>query len=341
MSFSDLGDLSDRSPPTFVLKEHETQLVENVKAYVKEKYPDEYELITERFICLQGLGAAISRYPSVRDTQILQGTERWEEDLITALSNIASASHLFHVPTKVVAARSFLVAKYHAFSLLSKLVQGKDESKRDELKDEFYTPLRSIIFSVVSTLMAEDVYFSCLDDPSFSQDIKTSLAHDLVALWDSGRDPRASRHLPALESLWIARDVTPPSFGTMDGSSELVRVSMELGDDWQEFLLSALGDNDTKWALEEFLFGLSYEEISKVRSRLLRMGIRAVGYNEVRSYIGSHPVYGMVKDAEPREIYDFYVARRNAALFRKRTSAAGPHHTLEDIYLKHLITQEQ
>jgi hypothetical protein len=331
MSFSDLGSLPDILPPTFVLKEHETQLVEKVKAYVKERCPDEYELVTERFICLRGLGAAISRYPSVRATQILQGAERREEDLIKALSGIASASHLLHIPTKVVAARSFLVAKYHAFSLLSKLVQGKDE---------FHTPLRSIIFSVISTLMAEEVYFSCLDDPSFSQEIKISLAHDLLTLWDSGRDPRASRHLPALESLWIARDVAPPSFGTMDGSSELVRVSMELGDDWQEFLLSALGDNDTKWALEEFLFGLSFEEISKVRSRLLRLGIGAVGHDEVRSYIGSHPVYGMVKDAEPREIYDFYVARRNAALFRKRTSAAGPHHTLEDIYLKHLITQD-
>jgi hypothetical protein len=96
-------------------------------------------------------------------------------------------------------------------------------------------------------------------------------------------------------------------------------------------------NTETKWALEEFLFSLSYEEIVNIRSRLRRFGVSAVGYDEVRSYLGSRPAYSMIKDADPRAIFDFYVERRDAALFRKRIAAPGPQRTLEEIYLKYRI----
>jgi hypothetical protein len=314
--------------PLIVLKESEAQLVEAIETYLDTKYPDESKLVRERFACLQGLGDAISRYPSARASQVLRGKQRGEENLVEALVTFASTSHLFRIPTRVVAVRSFLVAKFHAFSLLTLLVQDMNE---------FYPPLQRVIFSIVCTLMAEEVYFSCLEDASFSQDIKLSLANDLISLWDSGHDHRSVRYLPALESLWKARDEAPPSFGTMEGSSELLRISIDLAEDWQSFLVEEAANIETKWALEEFLFGLSYEEILKVRSRLARFGISAVGRDEVRSYLGRRPAYGMVKHSDPRAIYDFYIDRRDAALFRKRISVPGPRQTLEEIYLKYLI----
>jgi hypothetical protein len=196
-----------------------------------------------------------------------------------------------------------------------------------------------VVFSIVCTLMAEEVYFSCLEDPLFPGPIKRQLADDLISLWESGTDPRSVVHLPALEALWAARDSSPPTFGTMDGTSELLRISFDLGKDWQEFLVDQAESMETRWALEEFIFGLSYEEIQQVRSRLNRFGILAVGHDEVRSYLGSRPAYTIVRDSEPRAIYDFYVDRREAAVFRKRTSAQGPRKTLEEMYLKFRIAQ--
>jgi hypothetical protein len=323
--------VSNRVSPICILKENEAQLVEEIETYLDARYPEESKLVKERFRCLQGLGEAISQYPSVRAIQIMRGEPRSEENLIEALSSFSSASHLFHIPTRVVATRSFLVAKFHAFSMLSMLVRDIQV---------FYAPLRRVMLSIVCTLMAEEVYFSCLEDASFSHDTKISLANDLISLWDSGRDPRVIRHLPALESLWIARDAAPPIFGTMEGSSELIRISMDMGEDWHTFLIQETDHPETRWALEEFLFGLSYEEILKVRSRLARFGLSAVGRDEVRSYIGSQPAYRTVKDADPRTIYDFYIDRRDAAVFRKRIGLPGPQRTLEEIYLKYLITIE-
>ncbi|MDR1302216.1 MAG: hypothetical protein LBK43_07070 [Treponema sp.] len=321
--------VSNTVTPICILKENEAHLVEEIETYLDTRYPEESKLVKNRFQCLQGLGDAISQYPSVRATQIMRGEHRSEENLIESLSSFSSTSHLFHIPTRVVATRSFLVAKFHAFSMLSILVRDVRA---------LYFPVRRVLFSIVCTLMAEEVYFSCLEDVSFSHDTKISLANDLISLWDSGRDPRAVRHLPALESLWIARDAAPPAFGTMEGSSELIRISMDMGEDWHIFLVQETDHAETRWALEEFLFGLSYEEILKVRSRLVRFGISAIGRDEVRSYIGSQPSYRTVKDADPRTIYDFYIDRRDAAVFRKRIALPGPQRTLEEIYLKYLIT---
>jgi hypothetical protein len=321
----------DHRPAALVLTEDEERLVGDIDAWLKEKNLQDFQLAQEQFLRLRNLGYAVSGYPSIRNTQFLNGAPRDESQLAEALLEFSTFSHLLRIPTKVVAVRSFLVAKFHAFSLLSYLVADNPA---------FHGAVKSVIFSVICTLMAEDVYFSCLEDPGFSRNTKSSLANDLIALWDSGTDPRGICHLSALSALWIARDSAPPSFGTMDGNTELLRISIDMENDWQEFLLEESTNDETRWALEEFLFGLSYEEIQQVRSRLRRYGVTAVGYDEIRSYLGSTPAYSVVNDRDPRAIYDFFIERRDACTLRKRVSAPGPRHTLEEMYLKYRIILE-
>jgi len=313
------------------LNSDEAGLVEGIQAYLGSRSQEESTLVKKRFECLNTLGMAISQFPSVRETNTLRGVERNEKQLLEALCSIASSSYLLHTPARVVAARSYLVAKFQAFSLLRKL-----SSEREE----FFLPLRKVILSIIHTLMAEEVYFSCLVDPGFSEEVKLHLANDLVSLWDSGTDPRAIQHLPALDALWTARDSSPPAFGTLNGTSELLRITFDMGPDWQEFLVAHVSVNDTRWALEEFLFGLSYEEINSVRTRLIKFGINAVGHDEIPSYLGSRPAYGIINSSDYRAVYNFYVDRRDAARFRQRISAPGPGRALEEIYLKYRIAQE-
>jgi hypothetical protein len=313
------------------LNEEEIRLLKNIETYLDSRNPEECNLVKHRFVCLQNLGRVISEYPSVRESHMLRGVVRDERKLVEALCTFAASSHLLHVPSRVVMTRSFMVAKFQAFSLLFRLVQGKDE---------FSYPLRRMIFSIIHNMMTEEVYFSCLEDPGFNPETKNRIAGDLITLWDSGSDPRSVRHMPALEALWTARDSAPPSFGTMDGSSELLRITIDLEEDWKEFLVAQSPADETRWALEEFLFGLSFEEISAVRSRLSKFGVSAVSRDEVRSYLGSRPAYAIVTGSDFRTIYDFYVDRRDAALFRKKISAPGPYRTLEEIYIKYRIARE-
>ncbi|MDR0496062.1 MAG: hypothetical protein LBH42_00440 [Treponema sp.] len=318
-------------PAMLELNQEESGLVEQIKAFLDSQNHEEFDLVKQRFNCLDALGIAISKYPSVRENHTLRGIQRNEDQLLNALCSFASSSHLLHIPARVVAARSYLVAKYQAFSLLHILAGHRKE---------FFSPLRKVILTVIHTLMAEEVYFTCLDDPEFSQEIKHNLANDLVSLWDSGTDPRSARHLPALDALWTARDSAPPAFGTMNATSELLRITIDLGEDWHEFLIAHVSVREARWALEEFLFGLSYEEIDSVRTRLIKFGINAVSHDEIHSYLGSHPAFGMINSSDYRAMYDFYVDRRDAAQFRRKLSAPGPSRTLEEIYIKYRITQE-
>jgi hypothetical protein len=313
------------------LKPEEAQLVEEIRGYLDVKTPEDSRLVLERFDCLDALGRAISAFPSVRESRHLKGEKRDERKLMKALCSFASPSHLLHIPARVVAVRSYLVAKYQAFSFLSILVQGQEE---------FTRALRQALLSVICNLMVEEVYFTSLLDQDFSEEVKLNLANDLVTLWDSGIDPRQVRHLPALESLWNARDSAPPCFGTMDGTSELMRITLDMGQDWQVFIAGQVAHNETRWALEEFLFGLSYEEICSVRKRLSSFGIGAVNHDEISKYLDHRPTYGIIETSDPRSIFDFYVDRRDTAAFRRRLGAPGPKRTLEEIYLKHRIAAE-
>jgi hypothetical protein len=315
--------------PIVGLTDQEEGLAQEIMACLESERCEGLDIVRTRFFCLRELGAVVSRFPSIRKHQTLRGEEGDEKEFIAFVSGFALPSRLLRSPVRVMAVRSYLVAKSHAFSLLSLLV--KDKTK-------YYIQARHVIFGIICTLMIEEVYLSCMEDPSLPEELRFRLAGSLAALWDSGVDPRVVEHLPALEALWDARGAAPPSFGTMDGASELTRIMLDLGNEWHDFLSLSISNDETRFALEEFLFGISYEEILDVRSRLSRCGITAVGADEVRSYLGSSPAYALSDSDDPRTAWDFYILRRDAAQLRRLTNAPGPQKTLEELYLKHRIT---
>jgi hypothetical protein len=308
------------------LQKQEEELVSHVIADLAQDHPEDAEIVKERFACLQSYGRTIAMFPLIQETQVLLGQARDDKQLIASLLELSPSSHLLHIPARILAVRSFLVTKFHAFSLLSKVVPPSAE----ELPQ-----IQDIAFSVMFTIMAEDVYFSCLEEPEFPMEMKVSLAAELTSLWDSGSELAMARHFPALKALWKTRNESPPSFGTLDGTSEIIRLSIELEEDWHDFLVNQITDEETKWALDEFLFGLSYEELISVRQRLKRFGINAVDFDEIRLYLGSKPAYDIVKNPDPRAIYTFYIDRKDASLLRQRLQTKGPYRTLEEIYLKY------
>jgi hypothetical protein len=331
------GGVSGNIPVPYTLGEQEKRLIEDVEAFLDASFPEEGNLVRERFAALEELGAAIARFPSARAGEDNCGGRQKHnaaaffarDSLLESLGSYSSPARLLRLPVRAVGAHSYLIAKCHAFAFVSTLA-GNIEA--------FYKPLRQLVLSITCSLLVGEVYFSCMEDPAFPCEIKSMLIDDLVSFWDQGIGLSAAKHRLALENLWTVRDASPPSFGTMDGSSELVRVSLGMGKDWSEFLVARLDDLETRSALEEFLFSLSCEEIQEVRSRLSRFNISAVNHDEVRSFLGTRSAYTMTKSTDPRTIYDFYVERRNMAAFRIHSGASGPKKTLEEMYLRFRFT---
>jgi hypothetical protein len=220
------------------------------------------------------------------------------------------------------------VAKIQAFSALSALVKDIEA---------FRSPLRSSIFSLLCIFITEKVYFACLNDPNFPEDAKRFLAEDLIALWDSGPEPKSVRFFPFLARLWHSRDETPPVFGTMDGNFEILMLSQNMTNDWNTFLVKESDNDETRWALQEFIFGLSFEDIKTEHDRLLDAGILVVGQKDILKYFESiQPTYKGVKPADPKMFYNFFLERHHQAIFRRRKPLPGPKRTIEEIYLEYI-----
>ncbi len=206
---------------------------------------------------------------------------------------------------------------------------------------ELAEAIQGISIEIVFTLTMEDVYLACLEDDKLPLDLKESIAMDLVRLWDRGRDPRASSHIPCIKNLWTVRRENPPSYGTLEGTSELIRINMDMDDDWTQFILSRRDDREMRGALEEFLFGLSHEEMAHLRV-LIRMGnVFALNEGGIQNALGKKRSYTEASDADPRLMYEFYIQRSEGARTRKQTGVHGPQRTIEEIYLSYRFAQER
>jgi hypothetical protein len=189
--------------------------------------------------------------------------------------------------------------------------------------------------SMMFTLMAEDVYLNLIKDSSLSMDLRRELANSLIILWEHRSDQNISDIAPVLQSVWSARRKIAPAFGTMMGTSELLLVSIQMDEQWTSFIKERLGDNEVSQAMEEFLFGISYEQIIRLREILREQGIKAIGRDEVSAQLGERVKTDISLDY--RDFYLLYTVRRDNARARSRLHLPGPTKTLEDFFIRFIM----
>lgn len=311
-----------------VLNDTEKRLIENFFGQLNEKNETSALEIGKKLMDLERMSAAISRFPSIHETSVLAGERRSQQTLIDNLCKTPPDSRMLSMPTKAVLGRGFLVAKFHIFSALAKIAV-KSTFPETEIEK-----LRLATLDIMFTIMFEDVYISILDSNILSSDKRAKVAEALTYLWEHRLDRNIPTFAPVLTKVWTARDKIAPVFGTMMGTSELFLLSSELGDSWQRFMMEKLADKTIGQAMEEFLFGISYEDIIFVRKELIRQGVSSVGRDGVAAMLGRELES---ENTEPRSFYSSYVQRLNNADARKRLNAEGPKNTLEDYYIAFLF----
>ena len=121
----------------------------------------------------------------------------------------------------------------------------------------------------------------------------------------------------------------------MMGTSELIMISFQMDDQWNKFIKTKLSVSEVSQAMEEFLFGISFEQINKLKSTLRERGIPAIGRDEVSSFLGEHVKTDVSLDY--RDFFSQYSIRRDNARARKRMGLPGPHRTLEDLFIRFVM----
>ncbi|MBQ9495138.1 MAG: hypothetical protein IJR50_05810 [Treponema sp.] len=291
-------------------------------------------IINNRISYLKTLAASIALFPSLLEQHDLPGGLRTPRMLINSLiENHDSGDITLQLPSKANLGKSFLIAKMHMFSSLSK------QSVRIKAPDKLSESLRTEAIAMIFSLLAEDVYLNLIADKKQPKKFRRQWAYSLLMLWQYRTDDRIEVVGPILRSVWSARCQLAPTFGTMMGTSELLLISMHMDGQWLQFIKQKLGDENISQAMEEFLFGISYEQICKLRSILRTKGITAIGRNEASKFIGED----IKTDAnlDYHDFYSLYTVRRDDARARTRMKLPGPHKTLEDYFMQFITEQKQ
>lgn len=316
-----------------VLSQSEEAVFAKLIHFLKDDEPGTLLGIMERFADMERLVTNITHFPSLLERQMIMGETRSQHTLVEGLLTHRDGDKMLHLPSKAILGKGFLVTKYHTFIAMYRIAVNAGMNHKDA--QEVYNAASIILF----TIMVEDVYLDLIDDQTLPLEIRREIAFSLIVLWEHRYDQNVSDVAPVLQAVWEARRNLAPAFGTMVGTSELLLISIQMDENWTAFLREKLSDKDVSQSMEEFLFGLSYEQIQSLRTILRERGIAAIGRDEISNFLEQEIKIDVASDL--RDFYMQYTVRRDNARTRKRLQIPGPHNTLENHYMRFILERNK
>ena len=345
-TFVDINEFYDKdelkknefSTDLVVLTDSERFLVNNMFDHLKTISPETLDVFANRIADLERLTQNIAHFPSLLKNQSQLGAMQDQKNLVESLLSQKGSDKSLHLPSKAILGKGFLVAKFNVFISMSKI------AVEYRFKHSEIAAYRKAALQLMFTIMAEDVYLSLLDNTDIPRDLREQIASELIILWEHRCDENVEYIAPVLKNVWLARRKIAPVFGTMMGTSELIQLSMEMDENWCKFISSKMSDPEVSMAMEEFLFGISYEDIVRLKQTLKDKGISAIGRQEVYSILEKDPEPDSSETetlADPRQFFLNYAERRDNAKARLRMKLNGPHYTLEDHFMRFILAKNK
>ncbi len=293
------------------------------------------EQIDESLKALEYQAQALSLYPSLLQSNRLGDSERNLQTLVTVLLERYKDDDIFVLPTKAILSRSFEIGKinflymlYHACSLL------KDHTVT--IKEDTYDAISLKIISV----MTERVLLDLLSDVNRDH-VRVTAATTLAELWEGRITPESILFNPELRSMWLIRKTITPVFGTLLGTHEYFSLFRNADENCRRYITYSTSVPDEMFALEEFLFGLTFEELYAAKNELNRQGRSLFNKDDMAGIVGHKSLFFMNTDQnpDPIELYRFYNHRRNKAAARRELKHTGPTRTFEENLMAFFLSE--
>ncbi len=242
-----------------------------------------------------------------------------------------------NLPVKAVVGRSFLVSKLHMFGFLDKISHTQSQLTEEQpvIEDCYHNTLFD--------LMAEDLYVSVISESKGGEPWLHRATEELIKMWDYRTSVNKSEFAPNLRKLWIARYTIVPVLGTLMGTVELMRLSFGLSSIWHSFIISQAKKEGMTHALEEYLFSLSYEQISLLRGYMQDKGVAAISRSQAHQLLleCGESVFEKGEGSSGIQLYRSFLQRQTLAKGRRLTGSKGPHRSLEEYFLIYLWEVEE
>lgn len=288
------------------------------------------EIVKERMGDIEQLAQIVDRAPSPNSNLLNNGDRRTAATLAKKLCE-DGLGHVVNLPTKAVLGHGLIVSKLHLFGLLMKLLETSSEL--DALRGDIERRYNNLLF----TLMAEDLYTALITKEDLKKPWVNKAVHELITMWDERTSDYIEKFGLAIRDLWEARHTIVPVLGTLLGTVEIMRLSALLPPVWNKFLSKVATREDIVFALEEFLFDLTYEELVELRALMAKEQIRVV------DRATSHKL--LKKRETPTEefnialaLYKSFMKRQQLAKERSYRDGDGPRRSLEEYFVIYLLS---
>lgn len=259
------------------------------------------------------------------------------ESLIELLCRVPDYDLDLHLPTKAVLGQAYLIAK---INFLKALGYALDALPHTAASPELRWRLAHEVGQSIYTKLAEEVFVSLVTAPDSEARVKTGAATFLFRIWEERLDIEVDDFAPLLESTWEARTKLLPVLGTLLGTHEVFQLFREARD---HRFLDYFGEDDVAeeqlLAFEEFLFGISHEEITRLRAHMAAAGQGCVTLEEARDLLGHARSSWMPEVQGAQALYTSYKRRRVKAAYRALTETRGPKKTAEEYVMIAFLRQ--
>ena len=160
-----------------------------------------------------------------------------------------------------------------------------------------------------------------------------------------GMDRNLDAFSPPLMSLWRERCRAVPVLGTLQGTVELLKLSINLPDIWGDFLSSTSDNPGMEPVLEEFIFGLRYEEIRHLREIISSLESPVIDRKKAVEILIKEKIYEEKQEifltGDARGINSFFHTRLENAAKRELAEIEGPRQTIEELFLIYLLEKKR
>ncbi len=322
------------APSWFFFDESERALVREALETVRTANQDQAVQLSASLGRLQKLAELIRDSPSMGTGWHARGHAKFSgETLIDLLCRVPDYDLDLNIPTKAVLGQAYLVAKVNFFKALG---YALEPSARADLSQRVEAELGQSIYSK----LAEELFVSIVTDPDGAPEVKAGAARFLFRIWEERLLIEVDDFAPVLESVWAARTKVLPVLGTMLGTHEVFQLFRQARD--RRFLDFFGGEDVTEeqlLAFEEFLFGLSHEEIAKLRDHMKTEATSCVSMEEAKSVLARKTPSWTPPADGAQAFYTSYKKRRVKAHYRALTKAPGPKRTAEEYVMIAFLQQ--
>lgn len=294
--------------------------------------------LTEVLVRLQKIWEAIDVQASILRGQNFGQRHRDVVSLIETLSSCHPYSTEAFLPTRGALVRAFLHAKLNFCRFLGLLVS--EVLADDPDADELTTSIERIQTLAVCTIMAEDLLRLIASDRGLSPELRRRATWVLVQTWEDRACQVVPRFFPLLDSVWQAKARVTVSYGTLSGISELVEI---LGEGCDPAFVESFSRDDVSddqaFALKEFVFNASYEQLQEIQRAMTEQGTSAVGAAGVASILKIPADQLHVRTCTCEEMIFTFRERQAMANHRNALDLPGPKRTAEEYLMISLLEQ--